>query len=174
MYRCRGGFWKLDHFFHTCNVAGVFLFICLVFLMFSCRQWSQNSLKCFKTGKQLLKMKTHNHKLAIDFAQTEEMQKLLLQESFGTYNFKDINQNIYENVTLLHSSVIEEYLYLLERLISVYTPTKQCVVRQSELINQLELFKEHIWKISDRQTLKIKLYINSIAKSLISNRSCNI
>ena len=119
-------------------------------------------------------MKTHNHKLAIDFAQTEEMQKLLLQESFGTYNFKDINQNIYENVTLLHSSVIEEYLYLLERLISVYTPTKQCVVRQSELINQLELFKEHIWKISDRQTLKIKLYINSIAKSLISSRCCNI
>lgn len=120
-------------------------------------------------------MKTHDHKLAIDYAQTEDMRKLLLQESFGTYNYKeDINQNIYENVTLLHSSVTEEYLYLLERLISEYTPTKECVVRQSELMNQFELFKEHILKISDRPTLKIKLYLNSIGKSLISNRGYNV
>ena len=112
-------------------------------------------------------MKTNNNETALDLAVSDDMRSLLKQYSNSEAEKSD--EKPYKNVSRLPSFRVTEFLYLLMKLVLIYTEyisSEQVTVNRHEIEYQIDAFKRHINKISYTETLKMKVYTSCIYKTL--------
>ena len=123
----------------------------------------------FILGKRLLNMKTNKNETALDLATSDEMRNVLKQFHFPNSEAEKSQEKPYKNVSRLPSFRVTKFLYLLMKLVLIYTEytsSEQVTVNRHEIEYQIAAFKRHIKKISCTETLKMKLYTSSICKAL--------
>ena len=114
-------------------------------------------------------MKTNKNKTALDLAVSDEMRNVLKQFHFPKSEAEKSEEKTYKNVSRLRSFRMTEFLYLLMKLVSIYTEytsSEQVTVTRHEIEYHIAAFKRHVKKISYTETLKMKLYTSSICKTL--------
>ena len=112
-------------------------------------------------------MKTNNNETALNLAVSDDMRSLLKQYSNSEAEKSD--EKPYKNVSRLPSFRVTEFLYLLMKLVLIYTEyisSEQVTVNRHEIEYQIDAFKRHINKISYTETLKMKVYTSCIYKTL--------
>jgi len=123
-----------------------------------------------KGGEKLLNLRTNSRKLlAADFATTPQMKALLSkgvdQKSVPLKHILD--EGLYKSYPPLSCDVIEEYLYLLSKLVTLFVTMEECKVEKEEIKQEISKFIKHVDLISKKTSLKIKIYCASIKKLLI-------
>ena len=112
-------------------------------------------------------MKTNNNKTALDLAVSDEIRDLLKQ--FSNSEEEKSEEKPYKNVSRLPSFRVTEFLYLLMKLVLIYTEyvsSEQVTLNRHEIQYHIDAFKRHIQKLSYTETLKMNLYTSSICKTL--------
>ena len=112
-------------------------------------------------------MKTNKNKTALELAESDEMRNMLKQ--FSNSEAEKSEEKPYKNVPRLPGFRVNKFLYLLMKLVLIYTEyisSEQVNVNRHEIEYQIDAFKRHIKKISYTETLKMKLYTSSICKTL--------
>ena len=108
-------------------------------------------------------MKTKKNKTALELAESDEMRNMLKQ--FSNSEAEKSEEKPYKNVPRLPGFRVNKFLYLLMKLVLIYTEyisSEQVNVNWHEIDYQIDAFK----KISYTETLKMKLYTSSICKTL--------
>ena len=108
-------------------------------------------------------MKTKKNKTALELAESDEMHNMLKQ--FSNSEAEKSEEKPYKNVPRLPGFRVNKFLYLLMKLVLIYTEyisSEQVNVNWHEIDYQIDAFK----KISYTETLKMKLYTSSICKTL--------
>ena len=94
-------------------------------------------------------MKTNNNKTALDLAVSDEIRDLLKQ--FSNSEVEKSEEKPYKNVSRLPSFRVIEFLYLLMKLVLIYTEyvsSEQVTLNRHEIQYQIDAFKRHIQKLS--------------------------
>ena len=77
------------------------------------------SLTFLSLGKRLLNMKTKKNKTALELAESDEMRNMLKQ--FSNSEAEKSEEKPYKNVPRLPGFRVNKFLYLLMKLVLIYT-----------------------------------------------------